>query len=673
MNSPLAVSVNRGGFGAYMDARGIAALKRYRSGLGDVTQTGQLVSKGVSLGAGIGATAAITAGVTAIGGAAAGAALGSVVPIVGTIIGAAVGFLTSKLFGHANYAAVYQDANNVQQLFLAYRAVAGQYPGRVYGWPEIQYVYHGAMIWGLFTGNGPSTPGTCTQAMIANKINACGTGQWIDDLIGAGAPQPGSGSNNIRNLVGSAIAAGVTNPVQIAQQYLIPGLEAVAKGKNNSWISIAGSRNPQLYTQMLIDIADVIVTTQNPNTPVYYGVLPPGYGGASSTAAVAAAATAPVGSPAAAAQPAPPALSPGGTSIKAGTAGTMITTQGTWVFSSNTNASGSLLLLNGQSMNAYGVLFTLTNTGQLLLTDAANNVYQWQNGVWSTLTTSNTGSASANPASAAALSAAGSKITPTSGGSLVTSAGTWTFGNSNDGVGNYQVLLNGSAASAGNSNATQLQVGSNGVVVATVSNGATYQWGASGWTTLSGPTSSIAVSTPSAVSPNGATIQPGTGSQLITAQGEWTFSTQQDGTGNYYLLLNGTLAGSESGVALSILNSSPTLMRNDGSTWVWGGTSWAQVTAATSAPGGQAVSLVSSALMGTPPTSDAASYDGGPLPDGLGSSSYSAGYSASPTSPTPAVPVAASGMSSTEKLIIFGGVGLGALLLFFKSRHGSVR
>ena len=222
--SPLSVQLPRFaaygpavGLGAYAKPSTIRALKRYRSGLGDTTVQGQIVSKGVSLAVGgaltsAAATGAITAGLTAVGGAALGAAAGSVVPVIGTIIGAAVGFLTSKLFGKADYATVYANANNVQQLFEAYEAVAGEYPGRVYGWPEIQYIFHGAMIWGLFTGNGPVNPGTCTQAMIATKINACGTGQWIDDWIGAGAPNPGSGSNNIVNLVGTALSHGVTDP-----------------------------------------------------------------------------------------------------------------------------------------------------------------------------------------------------------------------------------------------------------------------------------------------------------------------------------------------------------------------------------------------------------------------------------------------------------------------------
>ena len=267
-----------------------------------------------------------------------------------------------------------------------------------------------------------------------------------------------------------------------------------------------------------------------------------------------------------------------------------------------------------------------------------------------------------DPASLPQLSAAGTTITPGSANSIVSSAGTWTFGTSSDGTGNYQILLNGSAANAGNSNATQLQVNTSGVVVATVSNGSTYGWTAGGWQSLSGPVTNIAVSTPAAISANGATIIPGGGSQLITAQGEWTFSSSNDGTGNYYLLLNGSLAGSETGVQLQMLNGIPTLLRNDGSTWGWSGTGWSQLTPATTTASPDST-IGAPSLTPTSPFDDSASYDGGPYPDSYGSSAYSSGYTdTSPVAASPVVPVAtATSMSKTEKILLYGG-GAAALL-----------
>lgn len=677
-------------FGAYASADTLSALRRFKSGLGATTETGVLVSKGVSLGVGAGASALIGTAAGTAGAAVLGAAAGSVVPIVGTIIGAAVGFLTQKLFGTADYAQVYSDVSNNMQLFEAYEGVAGQYPGRVYGWPEIHYVFYGAMFYGMFPGNGTSW-GTCTQASITHNINACGTSAWLDDWIGAGAPKPGSGSNNIVNLVGTAISHGVTDPRLIASQYLVPGAEAVALGKNNSWISVKNSRDPALYTQMLVDIADVIVSTAYPNTPVYYGGIP---GGSSSVAQPSATVNTPSASQAAitAAQnaaiayntgqvptpanaPAPSAstYSPSGSSIKAGSAGVLITAQGTWSFVSNgATSAGYPVLLNGGGTGGAGVLLSIGANGSLTLTDASNNTYSWNGSGWTTLTTATAASSTSASATAAAASTAasnpasqtptyspaGSVLTPASGGSLISPAGTWTFGGSNDGNGNYQILLNGSAASAGNSNATQLQINSSGTVVATVSNGATYGWSSGGWNTLSGPITSVAVSTPSTISANGATIIPGGGSQLITAQGEWTFSTSNDGAGNYYLMLNGSLAGSETGIQLTILNGVPTLLRTDGSTWGWSGTGWVQQTAANLA-NSTTLDTVSNLLNPPAPVDDSSSYDGGPYADGLGSSSYSAGYTDT-SAPAPVSVAATPTMSTLEKVLLYGG---GALLL----------
>jgi uncharacterized membrane protein (Fun14 family) len=693
MRSPLATRLSH--FGAYATPATIQALRRYKSGLGTSVLVGQVASKGAGLAAGAAATAAITA----VGGAALGAAAGSVVPVVGTIIGAVVGYLTSKLFGHANYAAVYANADNMQELFEAYEQVAGQYPGRVYGWPEIQYVFHGAMIWGLFTGNGPATPGSCTQSMITSNINACGNGGYVDDWIGVGSasgdetagtasapPRPGNGSNNILNLIGTALSHGVTDPRQIASQYLVPGAEAVAAGKNNSWISVAHSKSPALYTQMLVDIADVIAFGANPNMPVYYGSIP---GGSAVAQPQTVGASTPVkvstSSPVTTAPTvvAPPALSPVGSSIKGGSAATLITAQGTWSFGSTMISSGYAVLLNGQSAsNGFGVMLTLTTNGLQLL-DNNNTIYNWSGSGWVTQSTaavptttatptpaqaaSAAATVAANPASAPASSAAGSSISPSTGGTLVSPAGTWSFSSVNDGNGNYQILLNGSAAAAGNSNATQLQINSAGTVVATISNGSTYGWGSGGWTSISGPITSVAVSTPVSVSPNQTTILAGGTGDLVTAQGEWTFSTEGDGTGNYYVEVNGTLAGSETGTQLSILSGIPTLLRNDGSTWGWSGTGWTQLTAASSDPSDFTTVNPNVGSSSTfTPSDDVSSYTP------YDASGYASGYTDTSTTPA-AAPVVATGMSTEEKLLLFGGGGIALLALFFGLRHKSAQ
>lgn len=374
--------------------------------------TGSVVGKGVGLAAGAAATAGIAAGVSAVGGAAAGAALGSVVPVVGTIIGAVVGYLTSKLFGTTNYTEVYQSIENLQQLFQAYMQVAGQYPGRVYGRQEMSYIWNAAVNYGLFPGNGPPTVGGCTQAMITANWTACGNGQW-KDWLGSILPG-GSGAATLSDEVGTAIAAGVVNPINIAQQYLVPRTNAGAQNPAWAWLSIPNSRNPSLYTQMLIDFADVIVAEANPNAPIYYGTIPTqtSTGAAAaptspqvSTAAPsipsgantppasttvqtqqavattsASSASTPVStSPAA---PATPQYATPGTQITATAGGgTLSTPQGVFSFgSAASGTSGNYVVLNGSQLSQAGVAMQYTGS-EVLLVDSLGNVWQYVGGV----------------------------------------------------------------------------------------------------------------------------------------------------------------------------------------------------------------------------------------------------------------------------------------------------
>ena len=73
-------------------------------------------------------------------------------------------------------------------------------------------------------------------------------------------------------------------------------------------------------------------------------------------------------------------------------------------------------------------------------------------GPWSWSCAGSNGGATAQcsaQAPAATVSPDGSVLTPTSGGSLVTAAGTWTFGTGPDAYGDYQILLNGSEVGLG--------------------------------------------------------------------------------------------------------------------------------------------------------------------------------------------------------------------------------
>jgi uncharacterized membrane protein (Fun14 family) len=382
----------------YVSARPLRG-SRYLAGgrlgaLGTSPIVGTVASKGAGLLATAGTASLIGTAAGTAGGALFGAAAGSVVPVIGTIIGAVVGILTSKLFGHANYAAVYANIDNVRSLYSAWTQVAGQYPGRMYGWPELQYVWHGAMVSGLFPGNGPPAGATCTQAMISNKINACGTGQWIDNLLGSSKPTS-PGTDNIAELIAGGLARGIVDPVTMTSQVLVPGIEAIAARKNNGWISVARSSNPQLYTQLLEDTADLFMSEVNPNMPVYYGplgvapVTPP----PTQTSPVPQNSTTPVPAgyvtsvtPQQTVQPVntPPALSPSmvikprdGQSINAGL-------QYPVTFVNNPNPTGEYPVYSGnQQMGAlYGTALAWDGVNTLLLGRADGSQYRWVNNNW---------------------------------------------------------------------------------------------------------------------------------------------------------------------------------------------------------------------------------------------------------------------------------------------------
>ena len=417
--------------------------------LGTSVLTGTLVSKGAGIAAGAAVTsavgtAAVTSALTAVG---AGAAAGSVVPIVGTVVGAVVGYLTLKLFGHANYAAVYANIENVAALFQAYTQVAGQYPGRVYGWPEIQYVFHGAMVSGLFTGNGPPPGVVCTQAMIANKITACGTGQWIDDWLGNSKPGTAGQTNNIANIIATALAAGVTDPVTVADNYLVPDAEKVAAGKNNGWISVAHSQNPALYRQMLIDVADVLIQSVQPNLPVYYGAIPGGTSAAAAPPVSTAASSAPeLNQPAVVAvntQAAAPANSPIDYSITA-PVGQLVTSAGVWSWNPNAvSSAGYAVLLNGVSAgNQYGTQLYVGANGAPVLVQASGVDYVWSGNTWTPTGSTQAATVATQPTQTAAVtsySPAGSISASQPGAALTTPFGTLSFKQAPDSTGNYPV------------------------------------------------------------------------------------------------------------------------------------------------------------------------------------------------------------------------------------------
>src|SRR5207248_128599 len=83
------------------------------------------------------------------------------------------------------------------------------------------------------------------------------------------------------------------------------------------------------------------------------------------------------------------------------------------------------------------------------------------------------------------LSADGSTLLAGKGGSLVTSAGTWSFGGAYGTSGDYYILLNGQSAAIGHG--TELEVANQGNLYHENFWGNWYEWTAGSWTSVSDP------------------------------------------------------------------------------------------------------------------------------------------------------------------------------------------
>src|SRR5436853_607902 len=113
-------------------------------------------------------------------------------------------------------------------------------------------------------------------------------------------------------------------------------------------------------------------------------------------------------------------ISPNGSTLAAGGTGNLITGAGTWTFSTQTDPGGNKILLNGQfpSAGGAGIEMEIANHGNLYADNSQGNWYEWSGSTWIATT---------NP-TPTTLSPDGTALTPGQTGSLVTAAGTWTFG-----------------------------------------------------------------------------------------------------------------------------------------------------------------------------------------------------------------------------------------------------
>src|SRR5208283_3090119 len=78
-----------------------------------------------------------------------------------------------------------------------------------------------------------------------------------------------------------------------------------------------------------------------------------------------------------------PAVSPDGSVLLAGPGGSLVTTDGTWTFSTTTAAGGYEILLNGQwAGGGSAVKLEVANQGHLYADNSQANWYEWVGGAW---------------------------------------------------------------------------------------------------------------------------------------------------------------------------------------------------------------------------------------------------------------------------------------------------
>src|SRR5206468_32123 len=143
-----------------------------------------------------------------------------------------------------------------------------------------------------------------------------------------------------------------------------------------------------------------------------------------------------------------------GSTLMAGSGGSLVTGTGTWTFSTTATPYGDAILLNGQSAaNGSATELQVANGGNLYADNLQGQWWQWTGSGWSA-TTNPSGSSVSPP-----VSPDGSTLMAAGNGNLVTGAGTWTFSTTATPYGDA-ILLNGQ--SAANGSATKIEVANGG-------------------------------------------------------------------------------------------------------------------------------------------------------------------------------------------------------------------
>ena len=220
--------------------------------------------------------------------------------------------------------------------------------------------------------------------------------------------------------------------------------------------------------------------------------------------------------------------------MNAPSTGSLVTSAGTWTF-----GAGDAILLNGnQAAGGYGVTMLVYNQGKLYVASNVGNWYLWNGSGWTAV--------SGDPR--ISISPDGSILNAPSIGSLVTSAGTWTFA-SVAVNGNYAILLNGKQA-AGGSAVTMLVYNLGKLYVASLA-GNWYVWNGSSWSYASGDPRGGQTKTITASAGTNGSITP-SGSVSVNYGANQTFTvTPAAGYNIYQLLVDGSPQISQPGTVNS--------------------------------------------------------------------------------------------------------------------------
>ena len=169
-----------------------------------------------------------------------------------------------------------------------------------------------------------------------------------------------------------------------------------------------------------------------------------------------------------------PPVSPDGSTITLASGGSLTTIDGKWTFGTASNAFGRAILRNGTSAaSGYGVLLEVAESGKMFTKNSLGQWFKWTGSAWQL---------SSDPTP---LSPDGSTITSTSGGSLSTADGKWTFGTASNSFGRA-ILRNGIGAGSGYG--VLLEVAQSGKMFTKNAYGGWYKWTGSAWLLSTDPT-----------------------------------------------------------------------------------------------------------------------------------------------------------------------------------------